>query len=176
MSVLALAGCARAGLNVLKVEPTNAVSIRLEVGDDGKEATLYLPRLLLGKAKRTDADGKQPHAAVWPSTLAVWLGLALTLAIAGRGFLPLRRRPGGKALLLILTLAAILIAGRGSLWADVAPWPFQQRRPSPPLLDPLVLAGGKIRVEVTDEGDAIRLVVPKSQLAEWATRLHVPEK
>ena len=167
--VLVPTAFACAGIQVILVPPANAVPIRLEGGGEAKEATLYIPKALLAKARRVNDDDKKPRTAVWPSPLAAVMGMALALAVSGLGFLGLRNRPGGKGLALILALAAVLIAGRSPLQAN-APVPFHSgpRRVS--------LSGGDVRVQVVDDGDTVRLVVPKSRLAEWAARLKAPEK
>ena len=171
--VLALAGSAWADLpggrasKPLPVKPSHAVSIRLEVGADETGAVLYLPKRLLGKAKLTD-QGKNAHAAVAPANLVGGVGLALALTVSGLGLFPILKRPGAKGRALILALAAVLIAGRCSLQAQ-PPAPHTE-------LPQLTLSGGKVRVVVMDEGDAVRLVVPKAQLADWAARLKAPEK
>ena len=142
--------------------------IRLEAGDKDEGAKLFIPKRLLGKAKGMDAGARKPQTTVWPSPLVAAVGLTLALAVSGLGFFRLRNRPGGKGLGAVLALAAVLIAGRCPLQADAPP------PPRPPAW--ASLEGGKVTVEVVDDGDTVRLVVPKSQLAQWAAKLKPPEK
>jgi hypothetical protein len=172
---LALARPVHAGIRVIEDEPANAVPIRLETGGDAGQTTLFIPKALLERAKPTDPDGKKAQAVVAPSAMLALVGLTCTLSIAGLGFVVRRIGRGGAALLMILALAVILVAGRCSVRADAAPWPHYT--PRPPLTPPqLKLPAGNVTVKVVDDGDAVRLVVPKAQLADWAARLKAPEK
>jgi hypothetical protein len=163
-------GFSCAGIQVILVPPANSVEIRLEACDHATEATLHVPKALLGKARRTDSEAKKPRAALRPSAIAAGVGLTLCLAVPALLFARPWRRPGGKRLAVILVLAGLMLVGRCSLHAN-APAPFDLRRPTPKLS----LSGGNVTVKIAADGGAIRLVVPKERLAEWAARLKATE-
>lgn len=165
-------GFASAGIQVMLVPPANAVPIRLETRDDAKEATLYVPKTLLGKAKRLDMGRDKARVGIWPSTVAIAIGLTLASGASGLGF-RLINRPGGKALAAILALASVLILSRCPLQANARP-PPQIYMPRHPLK--VDLPGGNATIRVVEDGDTVRVVVPKSQLTDWAARLKTPEK
>jgi hypothetical protein len=172
-AILAPTSLACAGMQVMLVPPVNAVPIRLEASDEAKEATLYIPKALLSKAKRTGADGAKAHAWTAPSALVAGVGLAVALGASCLGLLRLRNRPGGLGLLSILALVVFRIVCLCTLQPN-APVPREiYTRLRAPSAD---LPAGNVTVSIGDDGDAVRLVVPKSQLAEWAARLKTAEK
>jgi hypothetical protein len=143
------------------VHSPNAVPIVLEVSDTLQEPRLILPRPLLGSARKV-ARGCPEWRGGMP--LATGAALALTLGLAGLGFTYRRNRPVLRALLVLAVLTGAVGIGVAGLRANPVPLPAIKD-----VQVPLSLEG--VVVEVTDQGEAVRLVVPRAQTANLARQL-----
>jgi hypothetical protein len=148
------------------VRPKNAVQLVIEASDDATEARLTIPRRLLRSAKAVEQKSRADGGSISvPWTLVACTGLTLALAIAGLGLSPFRHRPAAWTVALVVGLAAGM--GIGCRLASAAEPPpanrFEVVAPGLPL--------DKVKVEVLEKGDAVRLIVPRTQLAETARRL-----
>jgi len=150
----------------MPIHPENAVPLVIEVGADEAPARLLIPHALLGRAKklaivRGPALGNLPMA----------IGLTLTLAITGLGLIRFRKGRPARSLAGLLTLAAVLGLGTSMLWAN-APPPFDAGRLRGGVVP--IIGNGKelkldsVRVELTENGETIRLIVPRAKLASLA--------
>jgi hypothetical protein len=119
------------------------------------EAKLIVPRLLLRSAKqaaqREDRHG--PGAPLFAGAAFLGLG-ALALGT---------RRRIMRGLVFAVLVSGAVFVGHTGLRAQV-----------PPVGMPVVLPEARlqgVRVEITEEGDAIRLLLPRAKFAEFARDL-----
>jgi hypothetical protein len=149
------------------------------VDDKAQEPHLEIPRKLLANL-RVSADGADDgtrRAEARPRWHTILAGVALScgLALGGLWLVRARYRPGAKAALLLAATLGLFAVGVDCLWANIAP-PFGQpgsRPPAPAAPERLpagVVLSEKVPIQVVERGEAIRLVVPREQLAK------VPEK
>lgn len=154
--------------------PPPAAAVVILVDDKAPEPRLEIPRKLLANL-RVSADGAEDgtrRAEARPAWHTILAGVALScsLALGGLWLVRARHRPGAKALLLLSATACLLAVGAGCLWADI-PSPFGRPRPRPPApAEPEKLPAGvvlaeKVPISVVERGEAIRLIVPREQLA-----------
>jgi hypothetical protein len=146
----------------MPVHPSNAVPIVIQAGAKGEPARLLIPRPLLERAKKV-TPGERFGALGLPIPL-VAMG---TISLTGLGLVCLRSRRLTWVPLVFLSFVAIGNASASLLWANAPP-------PSPAFDSPksaLLVDIGKeykldgLRVEITDEGDTLRLILPVGRLA-----------
>jgi hypothetical protein len=97
--------------------------------------------------------------------------VAAFAVLALGGCLTIGLARGRRSLFGVLALTAVLGAGSYVLNAEAntpPPFPPVAQRPAPPT--PPRLEFDDVPVEVTEDGDAIRLVVPPERLAEMHAR------
>ena len=144
----------------MPVHPGNAVPMVIQAGAKEEPARLLIPRWLLARAKK--ATSGRRFGAVKTFPLAA-LGL---LSCAGLGVVCFCGRRLPRMPLALFALLAIGGAGVSIVWAN-APPPislFESRRPTVQgqILKELQLDG--VKVEITSEGDTMRLIVPAGRL------------
>jgi hypothetical protein len=133
----------------------HAVKLVVVVDDSAKTTRLEVPQgLVLTQAapiRRGDAGPRMPIIVV---------GVALTASFVSAGLWLSRRGRNMTSLVIALALFAL---GSGTLVADIA-------RPGPPkpavelTLPAGVQLPANIRLQVTDKGDAVRLIVPSTSV------------
>ncbi len=147
----------------IPVHPSNAVPVVIQTCPDGGPARLLIPRSLLGRAKKV-ASGERFGALEMPIPLAV----VLMLSAGGLGLVCFRGRRFTRAPLVFLFLLAVAGAGASMLWAN-APPPMpniDSHKIALPITNGKEWKLDKVRVEITEDGDTIRLMVPKSLRSE----------
>jgi hypothetical protein len=155
--------------------PPPAAPVVILVDDKAQEPRLEVPRKLLANLRASAEDGADDgtrRAEARPAWHTILAGIALScsLALGGLWLVRARYRPGAKAALLLLTTVVLLGVGAGCLWADI-PSPFGRPRPRPPApaepekLPEGVVLSEKVPIQVVERGEAVRLIVPREQLA-----------
>src|SRR5262249_16133054 len=144
--------------------PSNAVPLVIQAGTDKVPARLVIPCSLLERAKKTAPQPPEPHGSL---SMPIFVVAVLILSAGGLGLVCLHGRRLTRAPLMFLALLAVAGACTSMLWANAPP----------PLPDMdshkivLPMANGKelkldgVRVEITADGDTIRLIVPRAKLA-----------
>ncbi|MBL8798701.1 MAG: hypothetical protein JNM56_32705 [Planctomycetia bacterium] len=133
---------------------------------DGKPAPakLVIPKQFAGNMKAAiDANNGDAVAAHQPSRLpTVLAGLFLTLSLAFTGLWVVRSRGilGGKLAAVVLAVLGLLAAGGAVAWANKAPAPLPPER--------LANNGDRVVIEIVEQGDAVKLVLHKSQVTKMA--------
>jgi hypothetical protein len=142
-------------------------AMKVEVQPDVKEARLIIPRGYAPTPKpRADAEGFSP-------TRTVVAGVSLAGAMALGGIFLARRKSAGRAMSLAMLAggaAGVLSAGAALADIVVPGQPYRPVRPPMPREDPpVVLPDGQVptRIEWTDEGNTIRLIVSPEMLKQW---------
>jgi hypothetical protein len=132
--------------------------------DKVTETRLEVPKNLLASLR---ADAGVPNGdSRWAGLSSLQLvvaGLALTaaLTLGGLWLVRSRNRPAGRTLIVLLAVVTLLGAA-GIVWANVAPPP----PPPKPVLPDGLLLSEKVTVDVVEKGDAVRLIVPRADLAK----------
>jgi hypothetical protein len=146
------------------------LSIRLK--RDATEARLIIPRSQL-KQLRAELEATDAGADLASSTTKSSLGIQ---TIAGGAFLSLglvfgglwfarSRRPGSEQGKIVVTLAIAMAFGSGAamVWANAGP-PPEARSITGKMFSQAVhiygFGSGRIKLEVTDDGDRVELIVP----------------
>jgi hypothetical protein len=147
-----------------KTPPKATVPVVILTDDKVTETHLEVPKSLLAslRADAGEPDGDSRRAGLAPLQLVV-AGLALTVAISlgGLWLVRYRNRPGGRTLVVLLAVVTVLGAA-GLVWANIAPPP----PPPKPVLPDGILLSEKVSVDVVEKGDAVRLIVPRGDLAK----------
>jgi len=145
----------------ISVPPANAVPVIIQADESAREPRLIVPRSLVRLAKAEKAPPALPggHTAL-PVPLAV--ALSLSFAVVGVGLVCGRR----MARSLVLTLALVAVGG-ATLWAHPPPPVLPPLKPFP---DGLPIDG--VAVEFAEQGDRVRLVLPKAMMADMAKKLN----
>ncbi len=140
------------------IAPYNAVPILIEANDNAREPRLIVPKALARRARESKIASTPPATGrVEGPTILFPVGGAVVLSYAGAGFCLLCGRAVTRRLLLLLALVG---AGGGAVWAT-PPLRQAQRAESPAELP---LDG--VAVELVDQGDALRLIVPRPLAAK----------
>ncbi len=131
----------------------------LQIDENAREATLYVPRALA----RGEAPGTPRRGAWLDSAPTVVVALCLTLAFASGGVWLMRKgQPGVRRTLLGILLAVVLLgAGSATLWADLVPFPRPgQPRPLDVTRYPGYVTNMPVKVTIVDTNESvIRLVI-----------------
>jgi hypothetical protein len=147
-----------------KNPPKPVVPVVILTDDKVTETHVEIPKSLLAslRADAGEPDGDSRRAGLAPLQMIV-AGLALTVAISlgGLWLVRYRNRPGGRTLVALLVVVTVLGAA-GLVWANVAPPP----PPPKPALPDGILLSEKVTVDVVEKGDAVRLIVPRGDLAK----------
>jgi hypothetical protein len=142
------------------IPAANAVPVIIQADETAREPRLIVPRSLVRSAKLAKSAAAAPGGrAGLPLPLAV--ALSLSFAVVGLGLVCGRRMTRS----LFLTLALVAVGG-ATLWAHPPPPPQPPLKPFP---DGLPIDG--VAVEFADQGDRVRLVLPKAMTADMAKKL-----
>jgi hypothetical protein len=165
-------------------KPAGVVAPLVIVTDENvKEARLEIPRKLLRSLRVELGDEKEPdtrrvEAAPLPRLHTILAGGALSLALVTGGLwlTRSRNRLAGRGLLLLLVTGGFLLLSGGVLWADIGPRPNPfgprpnpfpnpgMKPPAAPVLPDGITVDDKVTLIVIDKGDAMRLIVNRSDL------------
>ncbi len=139
------------------------------IDDNARQPRLQVPRKLLGtlKASADSPEDTQTGTAGLPHLHTVMAGVALALALAFGGLWLVRHRGhfGGRGLALFLGMVLCGGIGTAVVWANkpISKGDYDKllgdRSPKP-------AAGDKVSIEVTPNGDTVRLIVNRAYLAK----------
>jgi hypothetical protein len=134
------------------VHPAHAVPLSIEAGANNEPARLLIPRSLLERA------AKRRHASA-AGVLDLSMPVVLSLTLVGLCALGFRGRGRMVSLLVFAALAAL-----GVSMLNATP---------PPLLEVngKALPLNTVRVEISDKGNTLRLILPARRWAELGKRL-----
>jgi hypothetical protein len=145
------------------VAPANAVAFEIEVNDQAQVPLLIVPRSRLAVARKV--------AILDRPAVPLTAGVALTAAFVAAGLGLVRGDRGVRRRAASLALIGVLVAGSAAVWAN-APPPLDVRRATPcPSVIPQAPPGfplDGVKVEVTERDGPVRLVIPRSRLADIA--------
>jgi hypothetical protein len=134
-----------------------SVPVVVSIDDRATEARLIVPKkhmpsvaALLPNDDTARADARLFR---WP---VVVIPVAAALAVSGLWLTGLRPRLGARGLAVLLGVIVLGGVGAAIAWGHPPPPP-----PPPPLL-----LKGKVTVEVVEEGDTVKLVLPRDMLKE----------
>ena len=138
-------------------------TVVVEVDDNIKEPRLVVPRKFAGtdKQAKPDANGSRGEAAPFWPTIVAGLALALGFACGGLWLVRQRGHVARGTMASLIAAVTLLSVGAAVTWADRAP----ARRPPPQLPKSLLGQFDKISVETVEQGDQVRLIVNRQQLA-----------
>jgi len=156
------------------------VEMQIDTDEKAKEARLLIPRSVFQQL-RAQADGADSQAT--GSTAAarffnmtgaqtVISGLFLSLAFAFGGVWLVRSRKGAErtARVAVLSLALLVAGGvtASVAYANAGPPPVARSLTSKILIPELQWWGayGEVKVEIVDEGDDIKLVLPRRKITD----------
>ena len=146
------------------VPAENEVGVIVEADDAAKEPRLFIPKSLAHRARpvKTASAPSPTQSGVGPAILLP-VGGAMALAYFGVGVCLVSGRAVSRKLILLLALAG---GGATAVWANPPQRKIEYR-------NGLSLDG--VAVEFVDQGDTIRLILPRSMVAEMAGKLHAVE-
>lgn len=136
-----------------------SVPFTIETVDGNGPTRLIIPKKFAGMRAALDVPGDAVAAA--PSRLpTVLAGFFLTMSLVCGGLWVVRSRNvlGTHTVVGILVGVAFLAVGSAVLFANAAPF-----QPVAPLA-----ADNGVVVEMVDNGDAVKMIVPKARLAKFA--------
>ena len=153
--------------------------MRIETDDKAKDAKLIIPRAIFQQMS-AQADGtRAPTAATtgrffnMSGAQTVMSGIFLSLAFAFGGVWLVRARKGAErtARTVALTVALLLVGGgitAGVAYANAGPPPVARSLTSKILIQELQWWGayGEVQVEIVEEGDDIKLVLPRRKITD----------
>ncbi len=145
----------------LPQHPSNAVPLSLEAGANDQPPRLLIPRALLERAKTRKSKG----VGSLPGATSFFAIVALTLC----GLCVVGFRGRSRAVALGM-LGVFLAGGIGVSILMAAPPSTPQKMPLPSGMDKSLRMNG-VRVEISDQGDTFRLIVPAKRWAEYGKRL-----
>jgi hypothetical protein len=135
------------------------VKLVVEVDENAKAPRLEIPQNLITLQLRRGAPG--PGADAGPRVPTTIAGLALAGAFVSGGFWLTRRNRT------IATIALAFLVVGGTLMADIRVQPKPAPKTTPLTLPAnLAIASDKLTLEITDKGDAVKLIVPKGMGTE----------
>lgn len=152
--------------------------MRVETDEKAKEAKLVIPREIFQQMKaQLDGNGSQNAAATtrffnMSGAQTIVSGIFLSLAFAFGGVWLMRTRKGADKLTgaTALGAAVILVCGLTATiaYANAGPPPVARSLTSNILIPELQWWGayGQVKVEIVEEGDEIRLVLPRTKLKQ----------
>ncbi|HEY7425392.1 MAG TPA: hypothetical protein VH682_14270 [Gemmataceae bacterium] len=143
----------------IAVHPSNAVPVVIQAGTDKEPARLVIPCSLLEHAKKAAPQPPEPHGSL---SMPIFVVAVLILSAGGLGLVCLRGYRFTRAPLMFLVLLIVAGACTSMLWAN-APPPYLNSLT--PLVNGKELKLDGVRVEITADGDTIRLIVPRAKLA-----------
>jgi hypothetical protein len=137
-----------------------SVPVVVSVDEKATEARLIVPKkhmtsvaALLPNDDPARADARSFR---WP---VVAIPIAAALAVSGLWLTGLRPRLGARGLAVLLGVIVLGGVGAAVAWGH----------PQPPPPPPPVLLKGKVTVEVVEEGDTVKLVLPRDMLKDLVT-------
>lgn len=153
--------------------------LQIQTDDKVKEAKLVIPRSLL-QQMQAQLDGGNPQTASAAARFfnmsgaqTVLSGIFLSLAFVMGGLWLVRARRRAEripARAVALTLSLVLVGGitAGVAYANAGPPPVARSLTSKILIPELQWwgAGGEVTVEVVEEGDYIKLVMPRREITD----------
>ena len=157
-------------------EPAVKASMHIETDQKAKEAKLIIPRVLWQQMK-AELDGTSAQTASdstrffnMTGAQTIMSGLFLSLAFAFGGVWLVRSRVSDRARTAALCVSLLLIGGvtTGIAYANAGPPPVARTLTSKILIPELQWWGayGDVKVEIADEGDQIRLVLPRREITD----------
>ncbi len=141
--------------------PANAVPLTIEASANDRSPRLLIPRMLLERAKIRKSKGVGSLRGALPFVAIMALTLCGLCVVGFRG--------RGRAVALWM-LGVFVAGGIGVSMLMAAPPPTMQKMPLPSSIDKS-LRMNAVRVEISDQGDTFRLIVPAKRWAEYGKRL-----
>jgi hypothetical protein len=141
--------------------PANAVPLIIEATANDQSPRLLIPRVLLERAKARKSKGVGSLRGAMPFVAIMALTLCGLCMVGFRG--------RGRAVALWM-LGVFIVGGIGVSVLMAAPPPTPQKMPLPSGIDKS-LHMNSVRVEISDQGDTFRLLVPAKRWAEYGKRL-----
>lgn len=152
--------------------------MQIATDDKAKEAKLIIPRSIF-QQMRAQADGNNSQTTATTSRFfnmtgaqTAMSGIFLSLAFAFGGVWLVRSRKGVErtARAVALSVAILLIGGiaAGVAYANAGPPPVARSLTSKILIQELQWWGayGEVKVEIVEEGNEIRLVLPRLKITD----------
>ena len=160
------------------------IQMQIDTDEKAKEARLVIPRAVW-QQMRAQLDGSDSQTTATATARffnmtgaqTIMSGIFLSLAFAFGGVWLMRARKGTErapARAVALTVALLLTAGitAGVAYANAGPPPVARSLTSKILIPELQWWGayGEVKVEVVEEGNEIKLVLPKRELTDKERR------
>lgn len=144
----------------LPLHPAAAVPLSIEAGANDKPARLLIPRALLGRAAKGRRVGVLDRSLPLGTALALAFGALCFFGYCGRR----------KMVIGLLFLLAAGIGGGGVALVWASPPQISPKKIALPVSVAKNLSLDTVQVEIRDEGDRLRLIIPARQWAEWAKK------
>jgi hypothetical protein len=154
------------------------IQMQIATDDKLKEARLVIPRAIFQQMSAQLDGNSSPQAATtarffsMTGAQTVMSGIFLSLAFAFGGVWLVRSRKGAErtARAVALTVALLLVGGvtAGVAYANAGPPPVARSLTSKILIQELQWWGayGEVKVEIVEEGNEIKLVLPRRELTD----------
>jgi hypothetical protein len=156
------------------------IQMQIDTDDKVKEARLVIPRAVF-QQMRAQAEGTDSQRSATTATArffnmtgaqTIMSGIFLSLAFAFGGVWLVRSRKGAErtARVAALSIALLLAVGvtAGVAYANAGPPPVARSLTSKILIPELQWwgASGEVKVQIVEEGNDIKLVLPKRQITD----------
>jgi hypothetical protein len=176
-TTLAFADIANPDNRKTQANPSPKMQMQIATDEKAKEARLIIPREIWQQMKaQLDGNGSQNAAATTRFNMTgaqtIVSGIFLSLAFAFGGVWLMRTRKGADRLSRATALGAavILLCGLTATiaYANAGPPPVARSLTSNILIPELQWWGayGQVKVEIVEEGNEIRLVLPRTKLKD----------
>jgi hypothetical protein len=154
------------------------IQMQIATDDKMKEARLIIPRSIFQQMSAQLDDNNSPSAATtarffnMTGAQTVISGIFLSLAFAFGGVWLVRSRQGAErtARAVALSVALLLVGGitASVAYANAGPPPVARSLTSKILIQELQWWGayGEVKVEIVEEGNEIRLVLPRQNITD----------
>jgi hypothetical protein len=144
-----------------------SVPMTIEVVDGLGPCKLVIPKKFAGNMKASlDTDDGTAVAEHKTSRVpAILAGVFLTLSLTFTGLWLVRQRGviGARTIAMVLGgVVFVAIGGAALVWANAAPPPIARPVPAP------LVNGDRVIIEIVDQGDAVKWIVPRAQLLRAA--------